>query len=320
MSQGQQTAQQPIYVPWNKLLTWVQQQMALEMQTGQPVELSRLQLVSMSHLISFTDEPDVSDRDYVSLLLHSVQSKRLGTAVFTNPESLSVPVDGHFEPRWQCICTIKSVGKFPRMGYGITATQPAPWFQSKKNAKQFAAKQALEYLAQNRETVQSGPSVLDKRPLPPSPQAKSSRRKWEPTPKARGPAPVPSLVASPTPAPPPPNTNFHSETTTTTGPNKSSVFQQVAILTGRLGIDSPVYRVEPDPAGGGLFCGRPIFKNGGRMPFDLGFVNGVEGQAQAKRRIAEKVLAWAEEELQRRQDIFQTLWGAATLQGTTERM
>jgi len=106
------------------------------------------------------------------------------------------------------------------------------------------------------------------------------------------------------------------ETTTIT--KKPSVFEQVGLLTTRLGMDSPVYRVEPDPAGRDLFCGRPVFKNGGRVPFNLGFVTGVEGQAQTKRRIAEELLAWAEGELQRRQDIFQNLWGEATLQGTNE--
>lgn len=100
-----------------------------------------------------------------------------------------------------------------------------------------------------------------------------------------------------------------SSTAATASPRQSSVFEQVSLLTGRLGVDSPSYRIEPDPAGGDYFCGRPIFKNGGRVPPDLGFVSGVAGLAQAKLRVAEEVLAWAEAELQRRQDIYQSLWG-----------
>ncbi|KAG5949298.1 hypothetical protein E4U53_005921, partial [Claviceps sorghi] len=123
MPAGHDSAQHPICVPWDKLLTWVQQQMASEMQTGRPVALSRLQLEAVSHLVSFNEEPDVSDKDY---------ARRLSAPVFANPEPISMPVDGHFEPRWRCICTVESVGEFPCLGYGMSATQPAPWFQSKK--------------------------------------------------------------------------------------------------------------------------------------------------------------------------------------------
>ncbi|KAG6013163.1 hypothetical protein E4U43_007463 [Claviceps pusilla] len=319
MPASQEAAQQAICVPWDKLLSWVQRQMASEMQTGRPVVLSRLQLEAVSHLVSFNEEPDVSDKDYVSLLLQSTQASRLSAPVFSNPEPVSMPVDGHFEPRWQCICTIESVGQFPRLGFGMSATQPAPRFQSKKNAKQFAAKQALEFLAQAPGPMQAAPLVLDKRPLPPSPQTKSSRPKWAPTP-APAPGPVHLLAASSIPPPPSAaRANYPPEPVINTWSKKPSIFEQVALSTGRLGIDSPVYRVEPDPAGGNLFCGRPVFKNGGHVPFNLGFVSGVEGEAQAKRRVAEEVLAWAEGELRRRHDIFKSLWGEATLQGTSER-
>ncbi|KAG6022855.1 hypothetical protein E4U41_002145 [Claviceps citrina] len=312
---GAGTAPQ-ICVPWAKLLTWVQQQIALEMQTGRPVALSRPQLEAVSQLVSFNDEPDVGDRDYVSLLLQSTQSRRLSAPVFANPEPLHMPVDGHFEPRWQCTCTIQSIGTFPRPGHGMSVTQAAPWFQSKKNAKQYAAKQALDYLSQIPDTSKPPPpSVLDKRPLPPpsSPQQKSSRPRWEP------PSPAVASSAS-TPAPPPftASAPLPSAAETTARARQPSVFEQVACLTGRLGIDSPSYRVWPDPAGADLFCGRPVFKNGGHVPADLGVVSGVEGgQAQAKVRIAEKVLAWAEAELRKRQEIFHSLWGsAAALEGT----
>lgn len=58
-----------IPVPWDKLLLWVQQKIAHEMQTGQPVALSRSQLQAVSQFVSFNDEPDVSDHDYVSQLM-----------------------------------------------------------------------------------------------------------------------------------------------------------------------------------------------------------------------------------------------------------
>lgn len=62
-------AAQQLCVPWHKLLEWVQQQIDLEAETGQPIALTRLQLEAVSHLIPFNEEPNVSDKDYVSLLL-----------------------------------------------------------------------------------------------------------------------------------------------------------------------------------------------------------------------------------------------------------
>ncbi|KAG5916759.1 hypothetical protein E4U53_004273, partial [Claviceps sorghi] len=168
------------------------------------------------------------------------------------------------------------------------------------NAKQYAAKQALDFLAQ------TPPSVLYKRPLPPSPEKKSSRPKRDP---------APTLAAPPTTSPLPEITSIPPGTTTTSLSKEPSVYERVARVANRLGIDSPIYRVEPDPAGGDLFCGRPVFKNGGRIPHDLGFVSGVPGQAQAKKRVADEVLAWAEGELQRRQDLYKSLWGGGDSAG-----
>lgn len=61
-----------VQVPWDKLLLWTQRQIALEMQTGQPVALTRPQLQALSQFVSFNEEPDVSDGDYVSLLMRTL--------------------------------------------------------------------------------------------------------------------------------------------------------------------------------------------------------------------------------------------------------
>lgn len=63
------TTEPGVQVPWDKLLLWVQQQIAHEMQTGQAVALTRPQLQALSQFVSFNEEPDVGDHDYVSLLM-----------------------------------------------------------------------------------------------------------------------------------------------------------------------------------------------------------------------------------------------------------
>jgi hypothetical protein len=77
-------------------------------------------------------------------------------------------------------------------------------------------------------------------------------------------------------------------------------------------MDSPSYKIEPDPAGEGLYCGRPVFKNRLHIPPDLAVVSGVSGQREAKLMVAERVVAWLQGELQRRQDIFNGLWASTT--------
>lgn len=73
-----------------------------------------------------------------------------------------------------------------------------------------------------------------------------------------------------------------------------------------------MYSIEPDPQGGNLFCGRPVFKNAARVPSGLGVVSGVEGHMQTKQKVAEAVLGWLQSELQKRQDTFESLWSVAS--------
>ncbi|GAO13255.1 uncharacterized protein UV8b_03670 [Ustilaginoidea virens] len=275
-------------VPWGKLLQWVQEQLVVEKETDQPAALTRLQLEAISHLVSFNEEPEVGNQDYVSLLIQKVQILRLSNPVFADELPVSLPVDGHFQFRWRCVCTLAPYGVFPRDGFGFAAGQQAPLFQSKKTAKQFAAKHALAYLSDALQTLTPN---LKKRPLQSS-QAES------PEPSPAGQAQQKKLSLSPGP----PSTG-----------GKQSIFEQVSIVVSRLGIDNPAYRIEPDPTGSGLFCGRPVFQNGGRIPSQVGVVSGIASETLAKQRIAELVLAWGEEEFQKRQRLlFKTLWGPAT--------
>lgn len=89
-----------------------------------------------------------------------------------------------------------------------------------------------------------------------------------------------------------------------------SIFEQVSSLTRRLGLDSPSYKIDQDPERPDMFCGRPIFKNGGRVPSQLGVVTGVAGSKHAKQQVAELVLVWLQTELQKRQDVYESLWSA----------
>lgn len=57
-------------VPWERLRAWIDQQVDHEREHNRPAPLSQVKLLAISMLVSFGDEePEVGDRDYVSLLL-----------------------------------------------------------------------------------------------------------------------------------------------------------------------------------------------------------------------------------------------------------
>ncbi|KAG8416734.1 hypothetical protein J3458_007296 [Metarhizium acridum] len=300
-----------IPVPWDRLLLWVQQQIALEMRTGQPVALTRSQLEALSEFVPFNEEPDVSDQGYVSKLVEKVQALRLANPVWTDQGPTSIPMNGHFQPLWRCVCTVHPHGSFPREGFGFSAGEQAPFFQSKKNAKLFAAKHALSYLTQARSAaitpgklLRMGRPAISPLQLPkphiPSPQDMQPLSKRQ---RLSANSPVPGTTPSKSP---------WTSVPSTRSPSNSSVFEEVSSLCNRLALGSPTYKIEPDPAGHDVFCGRPVFKNDLRIPPDLGIVSGIAGEGQAKLKVAESVREWLQAELQRRQDTFESLWSTAS--------
>jgi hypothetical protein len=70
----------------------------------------------------------------LTLVKHTdkTQTLRLTNASFADQEPTTIPIDGHFQPLWRCVCTVERYGAFPRQGFGYSAGQEAPFFQSKK--------------------------------------------------------------------------------------------------------------------------------------------------------------------------------------------
>lgn len=60
----------PLPMPWNQLRAWIDEQEALERESNHPAPLTKIQLTSLSNLVSFIDdEPELSGEDYVSRLV-----------------------------------------------------------------------------------------------------------------------------------------------------------------------------------------------------------------------------------------------------------
>ncbi|POR34029.1 Uncharacterized protein TPAR_05694 [Tolypocladium paradoxum] len=290
-----------VRVPWDRLRAWIDAQEAVERERNSPAPLSQAQLEAISMLISFGNEPDVGDRDHVSALMQTIQGRHLMAPTFVDDEPISMPVDGHFKLMWRCVCSVEGFGSFPRERYGVEAGKQPPSFQSKKNAKRYAAKHALQCVRDSPHpgTLSSAPA--NKRTgagLSPSPARPSPARRI-----TRETSPQRASQTSESAAPDPQSGNGGPD-----GDEAASVFRQISALATRLGLESPCFRIEPDDGMPNFFSGRPVFQRGGRIPPDLGVVSGVLGKRQARMQMAEKVLEWLQEEERNREDIVNSLW------------
>lgn len=63
------TPDQPFRVPWDRLRSWIDAAEASEKQIGSNAHLSRAQLSALSLLVSFTQEEEFQEDDYVSSLM-----------------------------------------------------------------------------------------------------------------------------------------------------------------------------------------------------------------------------------------------------------
>ncbi|KAK7402987.1 hypothetical protein QQX98_011263 [Neonectria punicea] len=231
-------------------------------------------------------------------------------------------------------------GRFPRQGFGYKAGETASSFSQKKKAKQFAAKCALAGLRGPHpsdavieddddadddyvDASDSGPDIdsdsegsshyyevgggdsddddnydcdgseddkIDShRPVnhpPPSVQHSPERKKLKiADPEMQNGAPIR------------PPQGLKQQYTSL--PSDISLFKRVEVLCKKLGIDIPRYHVKGET--NGLYSGRPRCWVDGLMPDNLGHVQDVQSEFEAKALMAEEVLVWLKGEERKRE-------------------
>ncbi|PTB79295.1 hypothetical protein M440DRAFT_2072 [Trichoderma longibrachiatum ATCC 18648] len=331
---------QSLPIPWDRLKQWIADQEAAEQQGHNPRPMTKPQLAALSHIVNFVEgsEPDVSDQDYVSLLMQYIQAKRLPVAPAFTDQGLEVPLDGNFVMRWRTTCHLQDAGQtrsFPCEGHGLTAGEQPPLFGAKKASKRYAAKHALAYLQSERSPAVPLPSTSKSTsggvPLHPAapPAAKEQSMSGSsvsivppaltvPPGDAGGApliAPLPSRVdmvaemvepvadAQLDPVMPD-NAEFYSG-------KMPSLLEQVASEAKRLNFGCPKYEIEEDPVNKGCFAGRAVFQNSGRMPSDIGHAAGAISRNAAKELIAGQLLDFFKFESDRRDAIVGTFGKAS---------
>ncbi|KAL6871071.1 hypothetical protein J3F83DRAFT_760521 [Trichoderma novae-zelandiae] len=322
---------QTLSVPWDRLKRWIAEQEGAEQLGHNPKPMTKTQLAALSHIVNFVEgpEPDVSDQDYVSLLMQYVQAKRIQPLPTFTDQGLEVPIDGNFLMRWRTTCHVHVAGQtlgFPCEGHGITKGQPPPLFGAKKASKQYAAKHALAYLQSQASSIVPLPSLSKSTsggaPLRPTvpPVAKDQNMSGSsvsidppalavPPGDAVGAPLVPpsssaDMIAGSEPVADaqsesviPDNAEFYSE-------KLPSILEQVARDGNLLNFGCPKYEIWEDPEKRGCFAGRAVFQNGGRIPSDVAQVAGAISKNLAKEQIAEEVLKYFRTEMDRRQGLI----------------
>ncbi|KKP04041.1 hypothetical protein THAR02_03833 [Trichoderma harzianum] len=328
-------AAQSCPVPWARIKLWIEAQEKAEQQ-GNP--LTKPQLQALSHLVSFVEgpEPDISAQDHVSLLTQHIQFHHKKDASSHLPTyedvGLEVPISGNFHWRWRTTCSLPSASHmiFPCEGHGVSQGQQPPLFATKKASKQYAAMHALAYLRAMRPPpaaiVAPAPASASNRvsggvslkaatpPVSNSPKASDSSLAMPPG-DAGGaplvpPAPSAEMTAQDKPTLIVEPQGASATAATADGEfytgDMPSLLEQVAEGAKRLSFGVPKYEIVEDPNKPGIFNGKPIFVNGGRMPDDIGHVTGAMSKSVARQLIAEKLNEYFQSELKRRDGIFRS--------------
>ena len=242
---------------------------------------------------------------------------------------MDITVNGLTESRWRCYCSLPWVnGRFPRVGHGFREGEEPPAFKSKKvrighgesivaliclwflfthlsqNAKQFAAQQTLEFLGQSKAAAPAEDKAARSPPGQPPRSKKIKTGNTSPSRASPGQASNPKGKSKSTSS---------SDDDGNGGNNAPSIYECVARLARRLGVDPPVYRIEPDGDLPNYYRGWAQFKLGSRTPDDLGLVRGVLNKSEAKVQVAENVLVWLQKEWQERQDAINSVLSRAHL-------
>ncbi|KAL6891445.1 hypothetical protein HDV57DRAFT_298500 [Trichoderma longibrachiatum] len=318
---------QSLPIPWDRLKQWIADQEAAEQQGHNPRPMTKPQLAALSHIVNFVEgsEPDVSDQDYVSLLMQYIQAKRLPVAPAFTDQGLEVPLDGNFVMRWRTTCHLQDAGQtrsFPCEGHGLTAGEQPPLFGAKKVRRML---QSLLYTSGHlwrsrmrrranqhtltspgveaicRQTRVSIPPIREVAGSPPPLHLKVDLRRRSPAPSrpscGKGTEHERQQLM-------PDNAEFYSG-------KMPSLLEQVASEAKRLNFGCPKYEIEEDPVNKGCFAGRAVFQNSGRMPSDIGHAAGAISRNAAKELIAGQLLDFFKFESDRRDAIVGTFGKAS---------
>ncbi|KAL1871349.1 hypothetical protein Daus18300_004715 [Diaporthe australafricana] len=274
---------------YQEVKAWATEQEAFERANQTPAPLTDTQRLFLESFRAPSPLPDIGQVDYVSLLFRYRQANPTGKKIVF-AEAIHGVRNAEGSLQWTITIELSEalaheppIEKFPAAGFGADAAGCPP-FVRKKDAKQYAAKCAIEWLiSQSLMPSNLQDVTFPKSHLPP-------------------PRPLPVLQSQPAKRPnedtngghTPPPKRMTKGTTGVVAVDDDSLpaTQRVQALCHSMGLKAPSYNLtNSDPRVNYIFDGRPDFgDDSDNFPEDLGHVTHVLGKDSAKQEIAEILL------------------------------
>lgn len=293
---------------YQKVKDWVAKQEAFEKEKKAPAPLTDVQRMFLDGFRARSPLPDIGQVDYVSLLCRYRQAHPTGKDIaFTEGNRDIRNAEGNSKPHWTSTVELSealthepAIHSFPAAGYGFDTTGCCPAFAKKKDAKQYAAKYAIDWLIQQSLMPSNLRDVTFLKQVP----SARALHDLQGQPEKR-----PSEGTNGVLSPPPKRQTQGTNGAVDVDDNSLSATQRVHDLCQSMGLKPPRYELTlADPRVNYVFDGYPDFgDDADSFPEDLGRITGVAGRDNAKQEIAEKVLPCLRDMHQNRAAEFQLI-------------
>ncbi|RYP69240.1 hypothetical protein DL771_006208 [Monosporascus sp. 5C6A] len=314
---------------YSVLQEWILQQQEYEAMHSRPAPLTAAQrrlLTELELALTVTPtEPEVGDTNWIGILLEYRAANQIypGDSAVEFAEEAAPASPGHpaGAVRWRCQVRIEERRAAP---FPSPSPEP-PSFARKKDAKQFAARCAVEWLRANGHMPPDGvrfpkgmAAAAAAFSLPPQQLLQQQGKKRRASPvnvtfsnPSLGPSNGCGASTSgkrPPSSPSSPTTEARSSSYSPSSPfgaDERPATDEVSELCRNLGWRPPRYVLKEDPQNQGFWSGHPEFDNPGPLPTQLpapaGRVEGAYGKKLARQQIAEGVLPFIQRAWEARQ-------------------
>ncbi|KAI1078436.1 hypothetical protein F5B20DRAFT_229471 [Whalleya microplaca] len=284
----------PIY---QNIQNWICQQQEYEAAHSTPAPLTEAQQKALRALqlalpqaTAPQADVDIGDTNWVGIL-QEFRASRPKMSSSTTGLAYKEWSSTNLSLTWSCHVLIDEHAEpFPGPAGGLLSDGTLPSFTRKKDAKQYAAKCAVEWLRENGLMPQDGirfPKAQRAAPLPLS--ISSKKQKMCPPSPEQPKTPAPKTGKSEGS----PNGVVPGSSPSPFNEDERSAAFEVSQLWAELGFYPFQYIIEPVPDSPGFFSGHPDFgMQPERFPENFGHVEKVYSRRAAKEKIAEEMLKY----------------------------
>ncbi|CAJ2510046.1 Uu.00g059460.m01.CDS01 [Anthostomella pinea] len=282
---------------FHNLQNWINQQQSSPTPLTDEQREALLRLELAVHAVPVPEpEPELGDRNWVGILLEYRAANQRGPNGISGVKFTEGAVDptGRGVLKWKCRVMIDEYSEtFPIPGFGLLSDGTPPSFARKKDAKQYSAKCAVEWLQANGHMPQEGGVRFPKQITPQQTPIKQEPKPSPAIPAITSKEALKARVAS-SPVPPATPAKTPPKAPMAASPfddSQPSATYEVAELCKELDLPVPLYIMDQPSIG--FWSGHADFgAEGYRVPFlvDVVRVDNIMSKKAAKERIAEELL------------------------------